>query len=384
MSSYDPDARRDTPLASKLTRRIREDGPIGIREYMQSCLYDPEHGYYVHQPAIGKAGDFITAPEISQVFGELIGLWCAVVWQQMGSPARFNLVELGPGRATMLRDALRAAGKVPGFSAAANVQLIEPSRTLREVQSQALRAASVSFSHLDPPAVPSGPSIFLANEVLDCIPVTQLQWCAAAGTQGRWHERVVGLDEHGKLAFGLGREVDWRPQAVSLLPRPRAGDILEDRNARGIVAGIGSTARSGPVAALLVDYGHVATDFGDTLQAVREHRYEHPLTSPGEADLTTQVDFAAFGAHVDEWNADAGNTRLVKDGPITQGEFLAALGAAERASRLMTANPLLAGEIEWGVARLLSPTGMGTRFKVIGLRSAQLPALPGFPPAIQK
>jgi SAM-dependent MidA family methyltransferase len=123
--TYDPNARRDTPLARKFKQRIRREGPISVAEYMQVCLQDPEHGYYVRQQAIGRSGDFITAPEISQVFGELIGLWSAVVWQQMGSPARMNVFELGPGRGTLMRDALRAAGKVPEFFEALSVHLVE-------------------------------------------------------------------------------------------------------------------------------------------------------------------------------------------------------------------------------------------------------------------
>jgi NADH dehydrogenase [ubiquinone] 1 alpha subcomplex assembly factor 7 len=377
--SYDPEARRDTPLAKALAKRIRRKGPISVKDYMTACLLDPEHGYYRTRTAIGAAGDFITAPEISQIFGELIGLWCAVVWQQMGSPQRVNIVELGPGRGTMMHDAMRAGAKVPGFIEAAGVLLIEPNATLRQVQSRTLTALSVPISHLDPPQTPAGPSIFLANEVLDCIPVWQLQWVAPPGSGGRWHTRTVELDRSGRLAFGIGPEARMRPQGQPGLLSPQPGDILEDRNARGVIGGIGKTADTGPVAVLLIDYGHLATTYGDTLQAVRDHAFEHPLTSPGEADLTAQVDFAALSALVGEWNSGPGHEPLAIDGPVSQATFLARLGIVERTSRLMAANPALAHRIEADAARLVSPSGMGSRFKAIGLRSPSLPPLPGFP-----
>jgi SAM-dependent MidA family methyltransferase len=380
--SYDPEARRQTPLAIALAERIRSHGPISVKDYMTACLFDREHGYYRNRSVIGASGDFVTAPEISQTFGEIIGLWCAVVWQTMGSPRRLNLVELGPGRGTMLRDALRAAARVSGFVEAARVLLIEPNETLRDIQRQTLAALPVPFTYLEPPQTPEGPAIILANEVLDCIPVWQMQWVGDAGAGGRWHARVVDLDAGGGLVFGIGPEARMRPQGLAGMPMPQPGDILEDRNARGVISGICSTAATGPVAALLIDYGHLATTFGDTLQAVREHAFEHPLTSPGEADLTAQVDFAALAALVGEWNSGPDHPQLAIDGPVTQSAFLASLGIVERASRLMAANPALAGEIEAGVARLVSPSGMGSRFKVIGLRSPALAHLPGLGPPI--
>jgi NADH dehydrogenase [ubiquinone] 1 alpha subcomplex assembly factor 7 len=375
--SYDPDARRDTPLAVKLKARIRERGAITIKDYMEACLQDAEHGYYRAQAGIGAAGDFITAPEISQVFGELLGLWSAVVWQQMGKPASVNLVELGPGRGTMMRDVLRAAATVPGYPDALKVFLIEPNPALRRVQQATLADARVAFDYLEPPNFPDGPSIILANEVLDCLPVWQFER-VGTGNGAVWRERTVEIGEGDRLQFGLGRTVPLRPGGGNSLPPPEAGDILEDRNARGIIGGIGETARSGPVAALLIDYGHKASGYGDTLQAIRAHTAEHPLTSPGEADLTAHVDFAAFQSLAREWSARPDQPQLAIDGPVTQAEFLGRLGIMERASILMAANPGKASSLEMGVARLMAPNGMGTRFKVIGLRSPHLPPLPGF------
>ncbi len=367
--TYDPEARRDTPLALKLKQRIAQGGPISVEAYMHACLYDPDHGYYVKSTAIGAGGDFITAPEVSQVFGELIGLWSAVVWQLMGSPARVRLIELGPGRGTLMADALRAARVLPAFLSAVDVELIETNQVLIACQKQALGTAVVPvswFEHLLPAPVPS---IIIGNEFMDTYPVGQ----SVLADDG-WRERQVTLDVAGRLAFGTGS-----PNLTSTFPEvafadeaePAPGAILEFRRSPSIIEDIAALTRQAPIASLQIDYGHQRPSFGDTLQAVRDHRFEHPLTSPGEADLTAQVDFHDIGTR-------ATGLGLAVDGPVTQAEFLGALGIAERTSRLMAANPHAAGSLEIGVARLMSPTGMGGHFKAIGLRSPALPPLPGF------
>ena len=366
---YDPEARRDTPLALKLKERIRRERPIAVAQYMQACLQDPEHGYYVTQPAIGGAGDFITAPEISQVFGELVGLWCVVAWQQMGSPTVVRLVELGPGRGTLMRDALRAAKVMPAFLAAVHVDLIETNTVLAATQRATLSDAGVPLAWwknlADAPS--DAPCLLVANEFLDALPVSQ-----SVLDNGAWTERVVTLDDAGRLAFGIS-DVNRMPDQ-GRFSQANAGDIDESRNETPLLHDLLERSRRAPLAALFIDYGHMRSSLGETLQAIRNHSFEHPLTSPGEADLTTQVDFQEFAEK-------AVATGLAVDGPATQAEFLGALGIVQRASRLMAANPRIAHEIEAGVARLISPTGMGTRFKAIGLRSASLPPLPGFPPA---
>jgi SAM-dependent MidA family methyltransferase len=345
MTTYDPDARRDTPLARKLTERIRRHGPITVADYMHACLFDAEHGYYVSQPAIGGAGDFVTAPEISQVFGELIGLWCAVAWQSMGAPGRVRLVELGPGRGTLMRDALRAARLLPPFFAAIDVDLVETNRHLRGVQRATLADMGATIGwHDDLATVPAAPTIVIGNEFLDTFPVSQTM------DHG---PRRVGVDPGGRLVF-----------------EPAAGPIRERQDHAHLTHALAARAASSALAGLFLDYGHVETSAGDTLQAVRAHAAEHPLCSPGEADLTVQVDFAAFAA------AARGHGFAV-DGPVPQGAFLGRLGIVERASRLMGANPAKAGEIEFAVARLINPQGMGSRFKAIGIRSPALPPLPG-------
>jgi NADH dehydrogenase [ubiquinone] 1 alpha subcomplex assembly factor 7 len=370
--SYDPQARRDTPLALKLRAQIAVHGPLGIAEYMQACLLDPTHGYYNTSDAIGRRGDFITAPEIAQVFGELIGLWCAVVWQQMGSPERIDLIELGPGRGTLMRDALRAIGTVPAFARALRVHLVEPSPRLRAAQSALLRHSPIPVTHDDGSFTGDdfrAPTILIGNEVLDCRPIDQLVRGTDATGAGCWLIRMVGVDQTGALQFTTGKPVAVQSPWTGL--DPQGGDVIEGGRHRLLMEQFGRSAARVPLAALFVDYGHDSHAIGDTLQAICNHTFEHPLTSPGEADLSAQVDFAqvAEAAH---------KGRLSVDGPTTQAEFLGRLGIIERASKLMAANPGRAAEIETGVARLIAPNGMGTRFKAIGIRSPHLPPLPGF------
>jgi SAM-dependent MidA family methyltransferase len=366
-----PAPARTSPLAKQLAARIAREGPISVGDYMDACLHDPVHGYYRTRAAIGRAGDFITAPEISQVFGELIGLWCAVVWRLMGEPARLHLVELGPGRGTLMRDVLRAARTVPDFHRALEVELVESNATLAAIQRATLEAESARLSWSAELAARADavPAILIANEFLDTLPVEQ--WVHRGSC---WLQRRVGLDASGGLVF-----VEVEPDAGATSPpqvaaAAREGDVLETRAADFAPWSAKLVALGSPLAALFIDYGHAAPGFGDTLQAVRAHRYEDALAAPGEADLTAQVDFAAFAAAISDPGAEHG---LACDGPVTQAEFLGALGIAERASRLMAANPARAAQIEGDVARLMAPGGMGGRFQAIGVRSYDVPPLPG-------
>lgn len=368
--SADPAASGQTPLAAKLAAHIKQEGPLRVAEFMDACLHDPEHGYYRKSAAIGRTGDFITAPEISQIFGELIGLWCAVVWQQMGAPSSLRLVELGPGRGTLMRDALRAGRADPAFRAALDVQLVESNAPLAEVQRATLAAADVPVrwsSDLDA-KTGSAPAIVIANEFLDTLPVAQWVY---RGSQ--WHARCVGLDDAGRFFFTTGGPDPGLQVPPSIMPPFRAGDILESRTPAVAAWAAKLAALGAPVAALFVDYGHPVPSLGDTLQAVVAHHYDDPLRAPGEADLTAQVDFPAVATEM-------GRHGLICDGPIPQAQFLAALGIVERASRLMAANPRRAAEIETAVARLIAPGGMGTRFWALGVRSEGVDPLPGFEP----
>ena len=362
----DPTERRDTPLARKLAARIARSGPITVADYVEACLRDPAHGYYRVQAGIGR--DFVTAPEISQMFGELIGLWCSVVWRQMGSPDPVRLVELGPGRGTMMRDMLSAARLAPDFLVAVHVHLVETSAPLAAQQRSLLRDAPVPVTWRDALPEPSPcANIIVANEFLDTLPTHQYVRAGAG-----WAERAVGIDSQGRPQFTSGGPPDsgvsqWLSERF---PNAPAHDIVEIGDF-SLLAWIAAQAQRQRTVALLVDYGPARSAPGDTLQAVRRHRYEHPLRSPGEADLTMHVDFEELARRLGEIHS------LACDGPATQAEFLGAVGLVERASRLMASNPAMALAIETAAQRLLAPGGMGTRFKVIGARSRQMPPLPG-------
>jgi len=349
-------------LRDRLAALIARRGPLSVARYMDICLHDPLEGYYAARPKLGEAGDFITAPLVSQMFGELLGLWAAEVWSGLGRPARVQLVEIGPGLGVMMADMLRAAKVAAGFARAAEVWLVETSAPLRGRQAEALEglASPRWAARLDD--LPEGaPMILLANELLDCLPIRQV---VRAG-EG-WRERRVGLDGRGDLAFELAGAAPEPPGLGGAPP----GAVAECSPA---VARLGRAvgarlARVGG-AALFIDYGRSAPDWGDTLQAVRGHRKEHPLAHPGEADLTAHVDFAAFVAAARAAGAWAGVVRA-------QGDVLADLGARTRAAALAAARPDRAPTIARQLERLIEPDQMGALFKVaaIGAPGVTVPA----------
>src|SRR5262249_12953557 len=250
----------------------------------------PQHGYYTTHDPLGAAGDFTTAPEISQMFGELIGLWAAAAWRALGSPAKLHLVELGPGRGTMMLDALRAARVMPEFRAAITLHMVEISPALERLQRQAL-AAEVSTSwHGSIADVPEGPLIVLANEFFDALPVHQAVMCADG-----WHERVIKIGEDDKLAFSIAR--DPMPLFDELLPEAlraaKIGEIFEWRDDK-IALEIGRRVAHSEGVALIIDYGHAESAIGETFQAVGKHEFADPLSTPGLVDLTAHVDFQAL------------------------------------------------------------------------------------------
>lgn len=357
-----------SPLEAELRAMISTSGPIPVSRYMALCLSHPEHGYYMSRDPFGRAGDFVTAPEISQMFGELIGLWAAEVWRQLGSPHAVRLVELGPGRGTMMADVLRAARTLPAFRAALSVHLVETSPTLERRQRETLAACGAPVAwHRKFDDVPPGTAIILANEFFDALPVHQ----AIRSAQG-WHERVVGLDPTGRLAFALApapAPVARVPQRLDAEAAP--GAIFEWRCAEPVRALASRVAVGG--ATLIIDYGHAQSGLSDTLQAVRGHRFADVLAEPGEADLTAHVDFAALRADAEQAGARA-------YGPIEQGLFLQRLGIAQRAARLKAAAPDQACAIDAALDRLTGPgqAGMGGLFKALALCDPTLAPLPGF------
>ncbi|WP_255448363.1 class I SAM-dependent methyltransferase [Telmatospirillum sp. J64-1] len=353
-----------SPLEQHIRNRIKAEGPLPVSEFMAEALGHPEWGYYRKQDPLGARGDFTTAPEISQMFGELLGLWCAVVWQQMGSPRHFRLVELGPGRGTLMSDLLRAARLVPGFLGAVRVHLVETSPVLRLRQREALRGAPVDW-HDDFSEIPDGPMLLVANEFFDALPIRQF-----VRDGGGWRERLI--DACGDdLDFVTGPLLDAGSPGLPRLDGVAEGDIAETCPAGQEVAqAIGRRLCDQGGAALIVDYGHSRSAAGDTLQAVRQHRYHPVLALPGEADLTAHVDFQAL--------ADAARPAKAH-GTVDQGSFLRAMGIEARAEALLRgAEPKQRFEIATACHRLISPTEMGTLFKSLALTQPDLPAPPGF------
>lgn len=360
-----------TPLGAELVQRIRRDGPIPVDAYMALCLSHPAHGYYRKADAVGAAGDFITAPEISQMFGEIVGLWAAELWSTMGRPAPVRLVELGPGRGTLMVDALRAVAKaLPAFAAAIDLHLVEINETLRRHQAARLGDARPTW-HDDLGTVPAGPAIILANEFFDALPVRQFERCAAG-----WRERMVGLSEDGALVLAAGPLVDDPPLEPAHAAAP-VGAVAESRPAARQLAGAlaARIARDG-LGALIIDYGPLASGIGDTLQAVRRHRRVGPLAAPGDSDLTAHVDFAAL-ARV----ARAAGAQVY--GPVPQGIFLHRLGIGARAATLLRhASAPQARAIESACERLIAGGGMGTLFKALAILPPGAPTPAAFDPLV--
>lgn len=357
-------------ITDRLRDRIRQTGPVSIAAFMTEALFDPRDGYYATKDPIGAGSDFITAPEISQMFGELMGLWAAQSWMDMGSPTEFQLVELGPGRGTMMADALRAARTVPGFMDAARVNLIEASAALKAVQAQTLGPTGAQIRWVDRlDLVPAGPALVLGNEFLDCLPVRQ-----AIRHKGEWCERMVGLDDADDgfvflMGPPLGVDASLIPAA---LQDAEDGALVEIRPGdRQVVELLAARFSAHPGRALLIDYGPARSEIGDTLQAIKAHEKVAVLDAPGTADLTARVDFQSLL----QTAADAGLTGY---GPEEQGTFLTGLGLEARAAVLSQNAPDQRSKIARQVWRLTDPDQMGRLFKLVCLDSAGLPPPPGF------
>jgi NADH dehydrogenase [ubiquinone] 1 alpha subcomplex assembly factor 7 len=358
---------RPPSLAERLKARIAADGPLSVEDYMVACLLDAREGVYAARDPIGAQGDFITAPEISQIFGELLGLWAVSAWQSMGEPGPVTVAELGPGRGTLMADALRAWRAAPQFLQQVRVALIEASPLLTEAQRRTLAAADAQVEWYDDlSAVPQTPLIVLANEFIDALPIRQFVRRGDA-----WRERLVTDDGKSGFAFVDGPPVPG--ERFAGLDPASEGAVVETRPAAEVlIRDLARRAASAPVTALFVDYGHAEPGFGDTLQAVGGHRYADPLAAPGEADITAHVDFAALRR-----DAEAGGMSVY--GPMPQGEFLLKLGLGERRERLLAgAAPAQQDAIASGALRLVDPAQMGVLFKALALTSKGLPPPPPF------
>ena len=357
-------------LADILRRLVDLNGPLDVGQFMALCAAHRGAGYYHRRETIGLAGDFVTAPEISQTFGELLGLALAAFWQQAHPGQPIALVELGPGRGTLMADLWRATAHVPGFHRAIRaVHLVEISSSLRQLQRRALRGLPLVF-HEDVAELPRDLPLYLvANEFLDSLPMRQF-----VRTADGLRERRVATDESGAFRF----VVDPRPLPASALdgldlPEAGEGAVIEIAPAReALVADLAARLAHQGGLAYLVDYGFDRPQWGDTLQAVARHRRVDPLAMPGEADLSSHVDFAALLRAT----RGSGTRRF---GPVEQGRFLTRLGIETRLAMLAArAGPGRAAELEAGVRRLVDPEAMGTLFKVLAIAGAEGPVPPGF------
>ncbi len=361
-----------TPLTEIIARRIRAEGPMTLADFMRICLLHPEHGYYTRRQALGARGDFITAPEISQVFGELVGLALAQSWVDRGRPGPFLLVEAGPGRGTLMADILRATRIVPGFHEAMRLVLVEASPAMQARQRKTLSGHEAEWMDTVDEALSRHadlPLIFVANEFFDALPIRQF-----VRTETAWRERMIGLDGAGRLAFGLSGEMPPSFLAERLADT-REGDIVEiSLPARAVARTLGARIAATGGVAILIDYGGWRS-LGDTFQAVENHAPVDPLARPGMADLTAHVDFAALAAAAQEGGAQ-------HSAMTPQGAFLEALGIGARAATL--ARRLKGAALEnhrTAIRRLTSPEEMGTLFKVMAVHDRLGPP-PGLPPAM--
>ena len=341
-----------TPLGRLIAARIAQSGPMRLDDYMHTCLLHPQHGYYSTRDPFGAAGDFTTAPEISQMFGEMVGLALAQAWLDQGAPAPFTLAEVGPGRGTLMADMRRAMRVVPRLDGAAQVALVEASPHLRQVQAARLGAVT----HLDSVAdLPEAPLFLVANEFFDALPIRQF-----VRVEGGWSERMV-VAQDGALGFALSAPVP--------LPREAPpGEVYEDRPAAApVVREVARRIARQGGAAIFIDYG-TWDGRGDSLQALRRHGFEDPLARPGQADLTSHVDFAPLAAA-------ALAEGVAASAPVPQGEWLRALGIERRAERLTAAGDAGARD---ALHRLTDPAAMGHLFKAMAIWPRHAPAPPGF------
>ncbi|MEO1014391.1 MAG: SAM-dependent methyltransferase [Pseudomonadota bacterium] len=355
-------------LEQRLIELIKAHGPISVADYMSDALFHPNDGYYMSQSPIGARGDFTTAPEVSQIFGELIGLWLVQSWIDLGEPDAFTLVELGPGRGVLMRDALRAAKLSPAFLDAIDVQLVETSGRMRLEQQKRLKDAPVPLAWKDAfHDTNDGPILIIANELFDCLPIRQFEM-----TTDGWRERMVNVDDAGEglvfsTAFAPPLTIEGAPDAAP------EGAIYEwSEPAEQLAEEIAKRLADHPGRALIIDYAHVRAGLGDTLQSVKGHGAWPPLAAPGHADITAHVNFD----RLIERAFDAGAAAY---GPVAQGTLLDRLGLTMRVERLCAGKPQdIVKDIEAGAFRIAASSEMGELFKAICISSPDLPPAPGF------
>lgn len=354
-------------LAQKIKDIIAEKGPITVAEYMSLALYDPQHGYYRKTKPIGAGGDFITSPEISQIFGELIGIWLAVEWETMESPEAI-VVELGPGRGTLMNDILRATRNVQGFHEKIEVHLVEVSEVLRREQQKILSDKNVKiFWHETIDDLPDKPMLLVANEFFDALPIRQFR-----KYNNSWHEIMVALDNKGNLHF-KNSEIFDKPEGDVFPANIKDNVIFEySKSSIQILRKIAEKILKNKGAGLIIDYGYSGETFGDSLQSMKKHQFQSPLDKPGEADITAHVNFGHLRKAAHEGGA-------IAYGEISQGDFLVNMGIELRSAMLMKkCDEKMQSEIKSSVKRLISPEEMGTLFRCLAITDGDMPKPYGF------
>ncbi|MFL2769585.1 MAG: class I SAM-dependent methyltransferase [Rhodospirillaceae bacterium] len=348
-------------ISDVLGKRINRDGPISVAKYMEAVA----KAYYAEGTAFGKDGDFVTAPEVSQIFGELIGIWCVTAWQALGQPRNFNLVECGPGRGTLIADALRAIKDIaPSFLDSASVHLVERSQSLRAQQKERLTIYNAKW-HNDFSTIPNGKVIIIGNEFLDALPTRQFQ-----KTNLGWCERLVDY-KHKEFSYCLD------PNPTNIIDETYndacLGSIIEYSEAvEDIIKQMAQLCLDDRGVSLMIDYGHIQSGIGETLQALKHHSYHPILKEPGTADITAHVDFALV--------AQAARSMGVETwGPLEQGLWLRRIGVNIRQTQLCAGKSTEdAKAIRSGVRRLVEPDAMGSLFKVIAFAPPGIGPLAGF------
>jgi SAM-dependent MidA family methyltransferase len=345
-----------TALRERLAALIEATGPMSVADYMATCLFDPVDGYYTTREPFGSAGDFVTAPEVSQMFGELVAVRLLDMWTQAGRPDAPVVAEIGPGRGTLMRDVVRTLGQlVPAFLRTARFELVEVSPRLREVQKATLAQSFPDFRwHVTVASLPAGPLFIVGNEIFDAIPIRQF-----VKTKAGWRERLVALDDTGKLHFAAGFagiDPSLLPAGATTAPEGAIFEVAPAREA--LMDEIAARIAASGGSALFLDYGHLEPGLGDTLQALRAHTYDDPLAQPGEADLTSHVDFAAL--------ARVSRAHGLKVSLHEQGQWLLDMGLLHRAGSLGHGKGEAEQEaIRAAVERLAGSEQMGRLFKVM-------------------
>jgi NADH dehydrogenase [ubiquinone] 1 alpha subcomplex assembly factor 7 len=350
-----------------LTDKITTKGYIDLFEFMKESLTHPKFGFYMKKKIFGVNGSFVTSPEISQMFGELIGAWCLDIWTKMNKPNNFQVIEMGPGLGTLMKDLLRTCNKLNSdFLKSVKVTLIEKSPRLKDCQMKTLNRFNISWHTSFSEKVINGPFVMIANEFLDTLPIRQFQF-----SKDSWNEKVISFSKiESKFFFKLKKikNLPYILRSLRIAQKAKEGDIIEfNPGACNFVSKIGRIMKKDPGYALIIDYGHTKISFGETLQAVRKHKFCNALENPGESDLTAHVDFELMSKI-----AKLSGAKTYR--AIPQGQFLENLGIRERAKALKEiASPDEKVEIDGSLARLTQKKGMGELFKVLVLSSDQLP-----------